>query len=181
MEFDTTNEFIDPEVYPDLQALPGTVQGTSKVQPTCAGPIAVSAILHWGIDFSACEVANDIGRQPTAILNERYNEKMRHYQPYAKLFAANDPVPLEIVPLIFTLFGSPSEQALKFFKQLKEASGREFKIKSLLNKIALICAHYNHQAVNFWRAGVTRKLSPQSYERQTGSKWQSAFQRHSHQ
>ena len=136
---------------------------------------------RWGIDFSACEVAKDIKRQPKSILNERYNDKMRQYEGYARLFSANDPVPLEIVPLIFTSFGSPSEQALKFLKQLKEVSGREFKIKALLNKIALICAHYNHQAVNFWRASITRKLSPQSYERQTGSKWQSAFQRHSHQ
>ena len=135
---------------------------------------------RFGIDFSACEVANDIKRKPKSILNNRYNEKMRHFQGYARIFSANEQVPLEIVPLVFTSFGSPSEQALQFLKRLKVMSNGEFKVKALLNKIALICAHYNHQAVNFWRVGVTRKLSPQSYERQTGSKWQSAFQRHSH-
>jgi len=136
---------------------------------------------RWGLDFTACEVASNLDQRPEAILNERYRAKLRKYQGYGTRFSKMGESPLQIVPLVFTSFGSPSATALDFLKKFKVASRGEFRIKPLLNKIALISAHYNHQALCSWRAGVTRRLSPQSFERQSGSKWQSAFKRHSHQ
>ena len=131
-----------------------------------------------GADLSFCEVTSDLRRNPKSILQERYKDKLRGFQGYALQFSKPNEPRLEIAPLVFTSFGTPSDKTVDFLKRVKALSGGKFKVKSVLHKIALISAHYNHQAVNFWRAAITRKLNPQSYERQTGSKWQSAFQRH---
>jgi hypothetical protein len=132
---------------------------------------------RFGIDFSACEVATDLMRRPESILRDREMAKNRKYAQYAALFNRPGEPEMKIVPLVFTSHGSPSDSAMRFLKLVKSLSNDEFSPKSTLAKIAAISAHYNHRAILSWRIAVTRRLDPQSYERPSGAKWQTAFRR----
>ena len=134
---------------------------------------------RFGVDYSACEVASSIKNQPTTILSDRYRTKKSKYAHYAELFNQQypDQPKMKIIPLIFTTYGTPTQESHEFLKLIKTYSKGDFSVKSALCKIAAISAHYNHGAVQSWRLAVTHRLDPQSHERPNGSKWQPAFQR----
>ena len=132
---------------------------------------------RFGVDVSFCEVATDLKRNVNSILRERETLKRTTHRAFAEAFSSHNEPEMQIVPLVFTSYGTPTECSFKFFQKLKRCSGGEFSVKSVLSKIASISTNYNNRSVHSWCRSVTAKLDVQSFERSTGSHWMSGFRR----
>src|SRR5262249_40198779 len=113
----------------------------------------------------------------SSILKDRETLKRTTHRAFADAFGLPGEPAMEIVPLVFTSYGTPTDCSFKFFQKLKRCSTGEFSVKSVLSKIASITTNYNNRSVHSWCRSVTAKLDTPSFERPFGSRWGSGFRR----